>query len=82
MCNQWIKYGKRFGYPECCIKAFVERNDFENDIFIPPNRIQIRVSNKTGFIPCSYCCWKVLTKQCKLEELIIDRKSRNQFPID
>ena len=71
--SQWIKYGKRFGFPECCIEAFVERN-------ILPNRIQKRIGNNTGFIPCSYCCWKVLSGKCKLEDLIKDRKERKAFP--
>lgn len=79
MCNQWIKYGKRFGYPKCCIQAFIERN-IDDDNIIPPNRVQIRVGNGTGFIPCSYCCWKVISGKCKLEDLLKDRKERRQFP--
>lgn len=77
--SQWIKYGKRFGYPKCCIEAFIERNK-DDDNFIPPNRIQKRVGNRTGFIPCSYCTWKVLSGQCKLEDLIENRKDRKTFP--
>jgi hypothetical protein len=80
MCK-WSQFGKRAGYPECCIKAFIERNDDDNNI-IPPNRIQLKVSKESGFIPCSYCAWKVLSKQCTLEELLIHRKSRKPFPID
>jgi len=80
--SKQIKYGKRFGYPECCIEAFVKRNiDIEDDDdIIGPNRIQIRVSNNTGFIPCSYCSWKILSRQCKLEDLIKKRKYRKPFP--
>ena len=77
MCHTWIKYGKRFGYPECCIEAFIERNTNEP---VLPNRIQIRVGKGTGFIPCSYCCWKVISGKCKLEDLIKDRKERRTFP--
>lgn len=77
--SNWIKYGKRFGYPECCIRAFIDRN-IDDDNIILPNRIQRRVSNGKGFIPCSYCSWKVLSRQCKLEDLIKDRKERRQFP--
>lgn len=69
---QWSKYGKRFGYPNCCIESFTKNSR--------PSRIQLRVSNNTGFIPCSYCCWKILSKKCKLEDLIKDRKQRTQFP--
>jgi hypothetical protein len=77
--SNWIKYGNRFGYPECCIKAFIERN-INDDNFIPPNRIQRRIANGKGFIPCSYCCWKVLSGQCKLEDLIKNRRERKNFP--
>lgn len=77
--SNWIKYGKRFGFPECCIEAFVERN-IDDDNIILPSRIQKRIGNKTGFIPCSYCCWKVLSGKCKLEDLIKDRKERKSFP--
>jgi hypothetical protein len=80
MCKKWLQLGKRLGYPECCIQAFIFRND--RDDIISPSRIQKCVGNKTGFIPCSYCCWKVLSKQCKLEELIKNRKSRASFPND
>ena len=79
MCQKWIKYGKRFGYPECCVEAFIMRNEDE-DNFIPPNRVQIRVANGTGFIPCSYCCWKVVSGKCKLEDLLKNRKERVKFP--
>jgi hypothetical protein len=81
MCQKWKQLGKRAGYPECCIEAFIKRN-IDDENWIPPNRVQKRVGNGTGFIPCSYCCWKVLTKQCKLEDLINNRKSRKQFPMD
>lgn len=77
--SNWIKYGKRFGYPECCIRAFIVRN-IDDDNIILPNRIQKRVANGKGFIPCSYCAWKVLSRQCKLEDLIKDRQERRQFP--
>ena len=77
--SQWIKYGKRFGYPECCIEAFLERN-MDDDNIVLPNRIQKLVSNQTGFIPCSFCCWKILSKQCKLDDLIKNRKERKPFP--
>jgi hypothetical protein len=79
MCHKWRQLGKRLGYPECCIDAFIGRND---NICISPNRIQIRVSNGSGFIPCSYCSWKILSKQYTLEELIKNRKERKPFPID
>ncbi len=72
-----IKYGKRFGYPKCYVEAFIMPNEDE-DNFIPPNRLQIRVANGTGFIHCSYCFWKVVSGKCKLEDFL--RKERVKFP--
>jgi len=79
MYHQWIKYEKRFGYPECRIEAFIERNKDDNNIILP-NRIQKCVGNRTGFISCFYCSWKVLSCKCKLEDLLKDRKDRKIFP--
>ena len=74
--SKWEKNGKWFGYPDCCINDFVTRG--END-FIRPTRNQCKMSKNSGFIPCSYCSWKVLSKQCTLEELINKRKAPYPF---
>lgn len=78
MSEKWLQFGKRAGYPQCCITAFVYRN--ENDI--PLNNIQKKVAGSSGFIPCVACSLKVLSKQCKLEDLIVNRKCRKPFPLD
>lgn len=81
----WIRNGRRFGFPECCIMDFtnrVDKNcDYEND-YVGPKRIQIRVANSSGFLPCSYCSWKILSKQCELKDLIKNRIHRTPFPND
>ena len=77
------KYGIRFGYPICCINAFIIRHNhnIDNpDKYIHISRIQNRISRGSGFIPCSFCCWKVLSGKCKLEDLIKNRKDRSVFP--
>jgi hypothetical protein len=76
--SNWETNGKWFGYPECCINDFVTRG--END-FIRPTRNQSKISNHSGFIPCSYCSWKVLSKQCKLEDLIDKRRAPYPFKV-
>ena len=45
------------------------------------SRIQKRVSRNSGFIPCSYCSWKILTKQIKIEDLIKNRICENPFMV-
>jgi|688.fasta_scaffold769583_2 hypothetical protein len=77
MRETWTKHGKTFGYPECCIKDFITRNKV---CFNSPSRVQTRVGDGTRFIPCSYCSWKVMSRQCKLEDLIKDRKNIRPFP--
>lgn len=77
--EHWEKQGKLYGYPKCCIKAFIANNSDSNNI-IEPTIIQECISNGSGFIPCSHCCWKVLSNQCKLADLIKDREEENPFP--
>jgi hypothetical protein len=68
--------GARYGYPGCCIDAFVEKmKDFDGR----PKRIQKKVCNNSGFIPCTYCSWKILSKQCSLEDLITNRQVEEPF---
>ena len=77
--NDWERAGKYFGYPKCCIKSFIDRVEAEE--YKMPSRIQQKVCKGTGFVPCSYCAWKVLSKQCTLKDLIVNRKHRVPFPI-
>lgn len=85
MKKYWSEKGKIYGYPECCIKEFVIRayhNNKNPSNIIRVKRIPGQVSNGTGFIPCSYCSWKILTKKCRLEDLIKNRKFKLPFPND
>ena len=81
-CNSrkkhWERLGKHYGYPDCCIDAFIKRSQY-TILPIPPNRIQSRVSKHYGFNPCSYCSWKVLSRQCTLEDLIQNRQCNELF---
>lgn len=81
----WTESGELYGYPKCCIKDFVKRvnynyNNPNNPILV--KRIPKRISEGTGFIPCSYCSWKVLSKKCELKDLIKNRKCGLSFPRD
>lgn len=79
--NQYRTFGKLFGYPDCCIEEFISCvADKNKDPFLRTKRIPRRMSNHTGFIPCSYCAWKILTKQCELKDLIKDRTFYKPFP--
>lgn len=80
----WSEYGKHYGFPKCCINEFVLRNKHNDDNpsdYIDIKRIPRRICENSGLVPCSYCSWKVLTKQCKLEDLIVDRECKHPFPM-
>lgn len=81
--------GKMYGYPDCCIKAFIKhtpsylkRNDPTSD-----NRMQYEASfhkgEYSGFIPCPKHAKMILNGEISLESLIQNRHSSLQkFPID
>lgn len=77
--RNWIKklrsYGNYFGYPKCCINDFVKMVIEDKT----PGRIQEKVGEYTGFIPCSYCSWRILTKNVKLDDLIQNRTCNEPF---
>lgn len=81
--KRWHKinapYGKQFGYPECCIRAFCDQ---------PPELLKMASTTETdkmrydaafvngqytGFIPCADHAKKILSGQCDLASLIKNR---------
>jgi hypothetical protein len=44
-----------------------------------PTRLQKKISENTGFIPCRYCSWKILTKKVILDELVENRRCKIPF---
>lgn len=41
---QWRDWGRKLGYPECCIEAFIKEEQHHFNIF-----------TGTGFLPCKDC---------------------------
>ena len=81
MCDncRWARklrfYGNYFCYPKCCINQFVKMALEDKT----PTRLQRNICEKTGFIPCSYCSWKILTKKVMLDELVQNRRCKIPF---
>ena len=52
--------GRSFGYPECCIQAFVadRRKDHENFIFSAKERGVIKLGPNRCYVPCPACIGK------------------------
>ena len=69
--------GEMYGYPKCCIVSFV--NNFFKDNKL--SRTQSKVHQNTGFIPCKYCSWKIISGKVKLEELITNRTFPGKFNV-
>jgi hypothetical protein len=66
----WKMIGKYFGYPNCCIESFLKEKKI--------NKKQLKVSNGTGFIPCSECVKKITRET--LGTLINNRICPTAFP--
>lgn len=68
------EWGRYFGYPECCIKWFVEHAGTKL------TTSQNAVHGHRGFIPCPSCADKVTRET--LHTLLVDRKCALPFPHD
>jgi len=73
------KYGKIFGYPECCIEEFIsdmEINRLSNDDSDVRNEEQIEIARSTwGFVPCKMHTQMIMEGKTTPEHLV--RKTRN-----
>lgn len=72
------EYGKYYGYPMCCINAFVIR--LHNNQCIEPN--QELASMYTGFVPCMKCSEKIVSKKLSPQDILKNRKCKHTFPLD
>lgn len=63
------KMGKYYGYPECCIKSFVNLFHLNQK-----SAEQEKVHMSTGFIPCHEHAMEILAGRIVIEDLIL--KSR------
>jgi len=72
----FLEKGRYYGYPECCIFAFIEsfatRESGKNYIS----------NNRSGFLPCFACAQKVINKEIKIKDLIKNRECETAFPRD
>ena len=82
--NKFLSLGIYFGYPVCCTKYFVRNilcsGRFASPYEKSPSRTQCLAGKNTGFIPCPYCAWKIVTNRTTLEGLIKNRICEFPFP--
>jgi len=72
----WKNKGKYYGYPDCCINDFVERN-FDEGLSAEQEK-----TYNHGFIPCQKCAERILKGETTLELLITNRRHNNPYPND
>lgn len=62
--RHWLKQGKLFGYPDCCIEAFIALQHWNDG---SPRKL-----HGTGFIPC-VCCNITKTEEELVYEINLNR---------
>lgn len=65
----WLKMGRAFGYPTCCIQSFIELRHIEDQV--------VRKLNGTGYIPCAQCNI-TKTKEQMIQE--INKNRSREYP--
>lgn len=71
----WKLYGIYFGYPKCCVNAFI-KGRFWNHL---PEKLKPKCKGK-GFVPCKRCCNKILKNNLKIKSLIKNRICKTKYP--
>jgi hypothetical protein len=72
----WRERGNYYGYPSCCVNAFVRRPydaQFTDD--------EVNYS-KGGFLPCKKHLKMIKQGKVQIEDLIQDRQCKTGFPDD
>jgi hypothetical protein len=80
--NVYREYGTYYGYPRCCIEAFVAPMYTEGHLpcYTTRSKEQLKVSDH-GFIPCRVHALQILAKEITLAELILpSRQEPKPFP--
>lgn len=77
----WIKMGRYFGYPSCCIESFIERmldgswNDTEKDD-------ERYAGFNEGFLPCDDHIKQIKAGEIKIKDIIQNRICKTKYPFD
>lgn len=79
--NNWIIQGKFYGYPDCCIVAFVHRTcDIKAGEIKDITESQRAVLDGNGFVPCDKCAKKLLKEGKTIDTLIQNRVCGTNYP--
>ena len=67
--------GMYYGYPSCCIEEFIMNNVYEKGC-------SLISAAYGGFVPCQKHTQMILNKTINIRDLIGNRSSQYEFPID
>lgn len=70
--------GKKYGYPDCCIKEFSE-NAFK--VKSPERNVCFIAAENSGFVPCYYHSCQILNNEIKITDLINNRVCEKPFKL-
>jgi hypothetical protein len=70
--NQWVYYGRYYGFPKCCIDAFCKIGK--------TSKARTKASDGSGFIPCAKHAAQINSEKIKLTSLIKNRVCKSKFP--
>ncbi len=71
MADPLYTRGKFYGYPECCIEAFLESFGKHNQ-----SKARYIASRIIGYVPCALCADKILEGTVRVEDLVSEVNSR------
>lgn len=78
MNERWEKFGKYFGFPRCCRKAFMRS---KKELHSREKAGQLGGVG-TGFIPCAWHARLILAGKVRLQDIIRNRACPTPFPYD
>ena len=78
MYKRWEMFGKYFGFPKCCRKAF-GKDDGHLKLRYKAGKLD---GIGTGFVPCAWHAKHIVAGNARLEDLIKNRICPLPFPED
>ena len=75
MVLKFLRYGHYYGYPPCCIQAFIDRYK-KNE---KPSEYLRTAGNGTGFIPCEKHAELILKNKITISDCICGRICEKPF---
>lgn len=76
--DRYRKLGIYFGYPQCCVNWFCDRNEGKVNFELDKN--QEILNEYKGFLPCPCCAEKLVKQNKTVKFLIKNRICKTPYP--